>query len=946
MLRTALLALALGIFPLAALAAEPPSDARRLLLSGKYAEAAEIYQARAPQDPASAVGLSRCLAAEGKYDEAAAVLTAASADHAVIQAELALLAFDRGDYPEAEKHAEAALRLEPSQLQARWVRGELLKNSGRLEEAEKAYLWLVTHYNEHDVRDAESLRWIGLAAAQVARWKRLGKQFDFLVNELYPDALKAEPGYWPAHYEAGRLFLEKHNQADAAREFKAALALNPSAAEVHAASALVALENREIEQAEQSLRRALEINSRLLAAWHVKADLAWANFQPAEAADLLRKYALPLNPASEATLGRLAACFVLREGVPQGVSGTEWSKLAEGVAAHNTHAGEFYFTCGSWLEARSKLPEAEYFFKEAAGRMPQLLGSHAELGLLSMRAADEEQARKRLEEAFQADPFNVRVKNSLEVLDVLDGMEKLETRHCILRFDGQADRLLSRYAARVLDEVYPELCKQFGFQPPKSPLVEVFFETKGVSGQQWFSARMIGLPYLGAVAASTGHMLAMTSPNDRVVAKKFNWARVLKHELVHVITLQQTHFNIPHWYTEALAVWSEGHPRPQEWNELLVARVAENRLFNLDTLNFGFTRPTSSDDWQLAYCQAELYLEYMLDGRNEQVIRDLLAAYRDGLATPEAIRRVFQMPIEQFERGYSEYLKRLVAGMAGLEPPSQESFPDLLTARREKPDDPQIAAKVAEGYLRRGAYEEALTVAAEVLKKQPKHALATYVMARLELRGGRPEKALELLETSLDLTRPDAKCLNLLAGLKLKAEAYAEAARLYEMGARYYPCNLQWLRSLARVHLLVDNQDGLLGVLQKLAAADPDDLMARKKLAEMALAAKDYQAAEDWANQAVEIDVSDAGAHCAFAESLVGRHNYRQAIEEFETAIALDPNQPRPRFALADACLQAGDARKARQVLADLVKIAPDYPGAELLLESVLEDLEKNEREP
>ena len=30
--------------------------------------------------------------------------------------------------------------------------------------------------------------------------------------------------------------------------------------------------------------------------------------------------------------------------------------------------------------------------------------------------------------------------------------------------------------------------------------------------------------------------------------------RLLSHELVHVITLQQTHFNIPHWFTEGLAV--------------------------------------------------------------------------------------------------------------------------------------------------------------------------------------------------------------------------------------------------------------------------------------------------------------------------------------------------------------------------------------------------------
>ena len=141
------------------------------------------------------------------------------------------------------------------------------------------------------------------------RWNRLSDQFRFLVHDLYPDAAKLEPAYWPAHFEAGLLFLEKYNRADAAKEFKAALELNPNAAEVHAAMARLAIEHRDVEQAEASLRRAMEINPNLLDAWLLKADLVWANFQPEEAQTLLEKNVLPLNPVSEQTLGRLAACI-------------------------------------------------------------------------------------------------------------------------------------------------------------------------------------------------------------------------------------------------------------------------------------------------------------------------------------------------------------------------------------------------------------------------------------------------------------------------------------------------------------------------------------------------------------------------------------------------------------------------------------------------------------
>ena len=54
----------------------------------------------------------------------------------------------------------------------------------------------------------------------------------------------------------------------------------------------------------------------------------------------------------------------------------------------------------------------------------------------------------------------------------------------------------------------------------------------------------MGLPYVGTVAACTGRVIAMASPND--VRSKYNWARVLRHEFVHVVNLQQTSFNIPH----------------------------------------------------------------------------------------------------------------------------------------------------------------------------------------------------------------------------------------------------------------------------------------------------------------------------------------------------------------------------------------------------------------
>ena len=258
---------------------------------------------------------------------------------------------------------------------ARWTSPNWTGRPAGSNDAERGYRWLVDYYNDHDEMPAESLRWIGLAAAQWARWNRQADQFQFLVHELYPDALKEDPDYWPARYEAGMLFLEKHNRADAAREFHAALEINPNAAEAHLGMALVMVEEREIEKAEASLARALEINPRLLDGWLLKADLLWANFQARETLALLEEKALPLNPINEETLGRVAACYSLLDAPAKD---SRFARLVEQVTRRNPHAGEFYFALAAQLEDRSKHAEAETYFREAIRVMPRQIGPRGE----------------------------------------------------------------------------------------------------------------------------------------------------------------------------------------------------------------------------------------------------------------------------------------------------------------------------------------------------------------------------------------------------------------------------------------------------------------------------------------------------------------------------------------------------------------------------------------
>jgi len=907
--------------------------ARSLLMHGRYEEAAEVYKLEAATNPQAALGLAACLESQGKTAAAVEALKPLAEKQADIQAQLARLAFERGDAAEARRRAKEALQLASEHPLAVYLVAELARTSGQRDEAEEQYHRLIRYYNNHDVKKAESLRWIGRGAAQYARWNRLSDQFDTLVNELFPAATKLDADYWPAHFEAGLLFMEKYNRADAAKEFQAALDINPRAAEVHAALAELAMEDFQLDQAEAALRRAMEINPNLPSAWQLKADVAWLNDRTGEALRLLREKLLPLNPIDEAALARIAACYLALDASPGKATSPRFEALAAEVAARNRHAGDFYTELAAMLEIRNKHVAAERYYREAIALAPRQPEPHAGLGLLLMRMGREADAHTVLQEAFDADPFHVRVKNSLDVLDVVDAMQSHSTPHFIIRY-GKPDARSIPYVAKHLETVYGEIRQQFGYEPPGRTLVEIFSRAQGQSGHAWFSARVVGLPFLGTVAASTGRIVAMVSPGEMPAHHSFGWARTLKHEMTHVFNLQQTGYNIPHWLTEGLAVCNEKIPRPYRWTLLLRRRADAGTLMNLETVNAGFARPMDGDECQLAYCQSELYVEYMLSLGGGEAVKKLVAAYAEGPATGAVLQQVFGVSQAEFERGYATFLRKQIDATPVLAAAESGNLDELEKAHRQQPKDAGTAARLALAFFQRGAKKEAAELAAEALKLEPKQPLAAYLLVRME-KAGSPQEAIVRLESCLDRKAPEPLLLNLLAGMKLKAERYDEAAELYTLGERLDPANPQWAAARARVYLAANQKQNLVRALVRFAEIEPDDLPSRKKLAELALERRDAAEARRWAKEALEIQVEDADAHRLLAAALVELDKLDRAIEEFETAIELNPDNLLQRFALADALVQARRPAQARKVLEELLRRDPKFPGADSLLESL-----------
>ena len=102
---------------------------------------------------------------------------------------------------------------------------------------------------------AKRLRWIGLAAAQFARWNRLSDQFSFLVNEFYPDLLAADADVAgrPTTRRAGCM-PKSTTRPTPPRSSRRRWRSNPNAAEVHVALGQLALDDFEIGAAQAACR--------------------------------------------------------------------------------------------------------------------------------------------------------------------------------------------------------------------------------------------------------------------------------------------------------------------------------------------------------------------------------------------------------------------------------------------------------------------------------------------------------------------------------------------------------------------------------------------------------------------------------------------------------------------------------------------------------------------
>ena len=915
--------------------AESLADAAELYWAGEYEDAVEAYQALNEEHLLRAdvaVGLATAQAMQGDDAEALASLGAAAdqgqGDPAwqVAMAE-ALTRFGR--YDEALDHAAQANELVPTWARAILVRGRLLETLGRSDEALVVYETLEGAVAD-DARndDPDQLVALGQILDRYATLKGLtaSEQADNIFNNYFQRAYQdADDRYWPAHLAAGQFALAKQRPMTAGREFAAALEINENLAAALVGLAELARRDWEFEDCMAISARALTLNPRCIEAMKTQARCLLEWERVAAALPILTA-ALEINPNDEGALS-LAAATCVRLGRQ-----AEADAYAERVAEINPTSWLLPATIGQWLSGAREFAQAEAYLQTAVVLAPHAAEPLTELGLLYMQTGREDDAREILKRAHEIDDFRSDVVNYLNLLRRMRRYEVVETPHFLITIDGEHDMALLRLVAEEAERIYDEVCADFGHEPTAKTKVQIFPTHKQ------FSIRITGRGWIGTVGACTGRVIAMVAPSDaRSDFGTYNWVTVLRHEFTHTVTLSMTANRIPHWFTEACAVWEQPDRRNYDSVQAVVGAVREDRMLPIKELNWGFMRPRRRGDRSLAYVQSELIMEFIIEREGFDAVLAMLEAFRDGQTQEQIFADVLGMTEEELDREFFAWAKRLV-GNWGFE---TRQIPDLETASEsaeDNPDDAEKLAQYAEALLYAGRYGDAEDTAHDALAIDPDQPMALFVAAEAALLDLEYDEAIRLAEHLEDVEPDSAAAARIMADGYLGIRAYTFAIESLEQLKLRRPLDPYSYTWLTNIYSQLGYPEKALPNLLELNRRTMTEQQYPRQIADYYQSQNEEEYALTYYQQVTHINPYEASAYEAMAAIHRNARRYDDAVAAAQSLTFLEPESAEAwaklamvRFVAARSADDLEGMTQARDEAAKSVELDANGPAGPIL---------------
>ncbi len=215
----------------------------------------------------------------------------------------------------------------------------------------------------------------------------------------------------------------------------------------------------------------------------------------------------------------------------------------------------------------------------------------------------------------------------------------------------------------------------------------------------------------------------------------------------------------------------------------------------------------------------------------------------------------------------------------------------------------------ATGYHRNGQVAEAIRIYRQIVRREPKNAIAYNLLGIACFQHGQLNQAAASLQKALAL-KPD-------------------------LGGAHY--------NLGIILQALHRYDDAVGHYQQCLAVNPDDAEALNKLATVFNALNRFDDAAECYRRSITHNPSNVEAHMNLGTALrlVGRPE--EAITHYERAIALGPSRADGHMHLGETLQMIGRYRQAARCFEVALSLRPDYSEAHMNLGNALQALEQHE---
>jgi tetratricopeptide (TPR) repeat protein len=748
----------------------------------------------------------------GQFDQVDAALQSASDERSIVLRAKAAIA--RGRYPDAEKLLTGVVASSPVGDSALEL-GQLYLYLGRRAEGARLLQGVLTRGPQNSAAD---LLRLGLAARALGRFQD--------ANAFLRSAAGLAPDDPVINTAWGELFLEKYNTADAVRSFQTALKADESYVPARLGLAHATLDQNP-PAAKSAAEAVLKLNPNSVPAHLLIAELALDERQRDEARASIRR-ALEVNPNSLEARS-LDAAIALLEGRT-----ADFEAGVAGVLKINPTYGDVYRMAGDHLARNYRFEEAVPLTRRALELDPASTRAYADLGSHLLRTGDEAGARRSLETAFKADPYDVVVFNSLAMLDTVDKFVTIRDGDLIVRLHPDEAAVMRDHVVPLARQALDTLSKQYQFKPAGPILVEMFPKHDD------FAVRTIGLPgFLFALGACFGKVVTLDSPRARPPGT-FSWAATLWHEMAHVISLQMSNNRVPRWISEGISQFEERRARP-EWgreSELsFVQALDAGKLPKLRDLNEGVADPQIAS---IAYHQASLVVEHLIATYGEPALWRMLRAFGKGLEIDAAFTEAFNATLDDMQASFDAAMKKqfapMIAALKRPELPEEPTVDQLKQLAADNPGSFAVQMRLGQALYEAGNAAEAIAALERASKLVPQangDANPNALIAQIATKQGDTARAIRALEAVVTVDSADVESARTLAQLVAKQGDAARAAAAYAVVAELDPFDVQAQAAVGRQAMQQkDAPRAIRAFRSALASGPPDRAAAHVELAE------------------------------------------------------------------------------------------------------------------